>query len=579
MRRIILSIPPDYDRNFPPLGTPALAAFLEDNGVGCAQIDLNIGYRDFLAKGLNVPGGTAPAAWNFLLHAALNKFFTENCSGRYYSQMLERDNASELPRLPYDNNTNSSFHFCERLLSSEYLWRYLEDDTENTFLRFYKEIDIAALVKAGKTRLFCISVTSPTQALASLTLGLLLKKTFPDIHVNIGGQWATLFRRQILERKDLFRCFDSIIAFEGESALLGLARAVESGRDVPDMRNIFTRDFAVSAVERPAEEDMDLLPCPNFLGLPLEKYDGSADGDVSLTYETSRGCYWSKCAYCVDLPLPKPSYRAKDPRLVARDVETLIRRHSATYLLFGDPGLSPRQMIGISRAILSSGARIRWWTMARLDPGFTPEVFGLAKKAGLSQVNFGFESSNDHVCDLLDKGNRRERSSRVIKDCAGAGISVDLQTMLALPGEKFEDALDTVDFLVAHKKYISHVTFNTYYLTPFNHVYNDPARYGIEYDKELALPFAFFIPFRNAKGMDPARAELVEKICYSLFARARRMGEEPTVSGRTPSEHTAEFTMNGRSTSLRYIHNGPTDEYVVQDDEEGAIDAGIAQAA
>jgi hypothetical protein len=48
--KTLLAIPPDYDHNFPPLGTPALSAFLKNKGMPCAQVDLNMGYRDFLAQ-------------------------------------------------------------------------------------------------------------------------------------------------------------------------------------------------------------------------------------------------------------------------------------------------------------------------------------------------------------------------------------------------------------------------------------------------------------------------------------------------------------------------------------------------
>jgi radical SAM superfamily enzyme YgiQ (UPF0313 family) len=503
--KTLLSIPPDYDHNFPPLGTPALSAYLKKNGMACAQTDLNIAYRGFIP----------------------DNFFSDKLEGRCYSAFLPRDESSRSGQLPYGNHTNSSFYFCERLLSSEYLWRYLEDRDENTFYKFYETSGILDRLKKDDIGLFGISVISPTQAIASLTLGLLIKKHLPHIHVTIGGQWVTLYRDAILEKKELFRCFDSMIVFEGESALLELARRLETKRDISSIPNVIEgfrkKTVSVPIFRATSDEDMNSLPCPNFDGLPLREYNGCNDGRISLTYETSRGCYWSKCAYCVDLPLPKPSYRRKDPKLVAKDMRQLKERYGAKYLLFGDPGLSPRQMREISEEILKDGVEMEWWTMARLDPGFDRKLFELAHKAGLRQVNFGFESANDRVCKLLDKGNYRDRSSRIIKDCALSGIKVDLQTMIGLPDENFQDGLDTVDFLVSHKEFIDNTTFNTYYLTPFNFVHQNPEKYGIEYDKDKSLPFGFFIPFKNKRGMDKDQAELLQKIYHSMVsAKTRR---------------------------------------------------------
>jgi radical SAM superfamily enzyme YgiQ (UPF0313 family) len=557
MFKVLLCIPPDYDRNYPPLGTPALNAFLKKNDVSCSQTDLNLGYRDFLARSVSSASGLTLEEQRFFLEPLLKKYFNENLQGRYYSSLLPGANNEASSYLPYGNNTNSSFYFSEQLLSSGHLWRYLEDKEENTFYRFYESSGICDRLEKERISLLGISVISPTQAIASLTLGLLIKKRFPRIHVTIGGQWVTLYRDAILEKKELFRCFDSMIVFEGESALCALVRRLEAGQEISSIPNVIVQSAVAGAGLSSREEDMDLLPCPDFDGLPIREYDGSRDGEISLTFETSRGCYWSKCAYCVDLPLPKPSYRRKGPALAVNDMQELRKRYGAGYLLFGDPGLSPRQMLELSQEILKKRLDIGWWTMARLDPGFNRKLFDLARRAGLRQVNFGFESANDRVCGLLDKGNMKARSSRIIKDCAAAGIKVDLQTMLGLPGEKFEDGLETIDFLVSHKDSIAHTTFNTYYLTPFNYVHQDPVKYGIDYDRRPDMPFRFFIPFRNMNGMGKEEAALLEKIYRSLMGRS---GTAEKAACRL-TDGQVELALNGETCSLRYRRDAAAESY------------------
>jgi anaerobic magnesium-protoporphyrin IX monomethyl ester cyclase len=572
MFKTILCIPPDYDHNYPPLGTPALSAFLKKNGFACSQVDLNLGYRDFLASHVSGPIPVGREERLFFLKPLLEKFFSHNLKKKYYSDFLPGGDDGLFPRLPYGNNTNSSFYFCERLLSSEYLWQYLEDKDENTFYQFYRDWGIVSSLAEGHIDLLGISVISPTQAIAGLTLGLLVKKALPRIHVNIGGQWPTLYREAILRKRELFRCFDSVVVFEGEHALCELAKRLAGGRSIYSIPNVVTVDTVSGGAVTGKEEKMDLLPCPDFDGLVLKDYDGSKDGQISLTFETSRGCYWSKCAYCVDLPLPKPAYRAKSAELVVNDMKELKKRYNAQYLLFGDPGLSPRQMREISLKMTEESIEMEWWTMARLDPGFNREVFDRAHAAGLRQVNFGFESASDRICRLMDKGNQRERSSRIIRDCAQAGIKVDLQTMVGLPGESFEDGMETIDFLVSHKEFISSVTFNTYYLTPANYVYLDPAKYGIEYENRTELPFAFFIPFKNKNGMGTDWAYQLEKMYHSLVNKniISAAEEIPGLPGHV-SEGYVEFSLNGELCRLRYRHDAQTDLYTfIQDKDEGA---------
>ncbi len=568
MFKTILCIPPDYDHNYPPLGTPTLAAFLKKKGVACSQIDLNLGYRDFLACHVSGASALGREEQVFFLEPLLKKFFNQRLKGRYYSAFLPRAGDGIFPHLPYSNNTNSSFYFCERLLSSGHLWPYLEDKNENTFYQFYRDIGIISIIEKENIELLGISVISPTQAIASLTLGLYVKKKLPHVHVAIGGQWPTLYREAILQKRELFRCFDSVIVFEGESALYELIKRLEGKAGISAIPNVITGDIVSGPSLARREEDMDELPCPDFDGLVLRDYDGSKGGQISLTFETSRGCYWSKCAYCVDLPLPKPTYRTKSAALVVNDMRALKQRYGAGYLLFGDPGLSPRQMREISRKMIDEHVEMEWWTMARLDPGFDRGLFDLAHAAGLQQVNFGFESASDRISSLLDKGNQRDRSSRIIRECAQAGIKVDLQTMLGLPGESFEDGLETIDFLVSHKEFISSVTFNTYYLTPGNYVHLNPAKYGIEYKKNLQLPFGFFIPFKNKNGLDMEQAYLLEKMYYSLMKK--NSNNRPDIISRLPpqsGEGYVEFALLGEFCRIRYQYDALTDTYAFLDDE------------
>jgi anaerobic magnesium-protoporphyrin IX monomethyl ester cyclase len=519
--KILLCIPPQYDYHFPPLGTPAILSFLKSKGIDAAQTDLNISYRDFLTNKIS-GAELKPADKKDLFAPLLKLFFQRKLKRRYYSNCLPRVSDQVSPDLPYNNNTNSSFYFTERLLSSRYLFRYLADEKENTFYQFYQNRGITDRFKKEHVSVLGISVISPTQAVAALTLGLLVKKVLPHIHVTLGGQWVTLFRDELRKRDDLFACFDSLVVFEGEEPLYELVKALTAAKavatDLPVLTNVITARNRHPPLN-PKGHDFKGAACPDFSGLPLKKYSGYHKG-AALTYETSRGCYWGKCAYCVDLPLPKPAYRTKRAAIVAQEIKELIRRYNAHYLLMGDPGMAPRQMMEISRKLIRQKVKIRWWTMARLDPGFNKKIFTVARRAGLEKINFGFESANDIVCAGVHKGNLNAVSQRVIRDCAESGIQADLQTMLGLPHESHQQAFDTVDFLLRNKRDIAATTFNVFYLTPGNHVYYNPGRYGILYDKRRVLPFQFFIPFKNPKGMTPRQAQSLVRVYYQLLARS-----------------------------------------------------------
>ncbi len=529
MAHVFLVIPPDYDHYFPPLGTPVLAAYLKERGHAVRQWDMNISYRDFLASRILAPALTRSEK-NALVPSVKKSFFAERLKDRYYAPLLKIPDRAGLPYLPYDNLSNSSFHFTERLLSSPFLGRYLSDDGNNTFLQSYRWCGFLEEIKKEKPSFLGISVTSPSQAIAALTLGLWTKSHYPKVRVILGGQWVSLYRGALARDRRLARCFDKLVFFEGETPL---------GRFVAGSR--------VAAGSR-REEDLDTLPCPDFDGLPLSDYIGIASASRALPYETSRGCYWSRCAYCVDLPLPRPSYRRRDPRRVVRDLKRLQKRYGADYFMLSDPGLSPRQMGEISGEILKQRFKTRWWCMARLDPGFTGGLFRRAAAAGLEQINFGFESASDRVCARLHKGNLAQRSEKIIRACKEAGIKVGMQTILGLPGETEEEAWETVAFLLRNKKYIDESIFNIYYLTPSCEVYLHPERYGIRFRPDSRYPFRFFHPFKNVEGMTQEKAFGFEKIHRMLFDKEN---ESKTAMPAAPRGRL-HFSLSGEALSMDY---------------------------
>ena len=93
--------------------------------------------------------------------------------------------------------------------------------------------------------------------------------------------------------------------------------------------------------------------------------------------------------------------------------------------------------------------------------------------------------------------------------------------MIGLPGESYDEGLDTVEFLIANRKYISAVSFNVYYLTPANRIFDDPHAWGVRCRKSRKLPFRFFYPFVNERGMSTREASLLQELYETLLSKAR----------------------------------------------------------
>jgi radical SAM superfamily enzyme YgiQ (UPF0313 family) len=507
-----LFIPPAYDRSYPPLGTATLVGFLISKGVKASQEDLNVLYFDYIKK-------------NKLERILTPEFREEKIRRKvYYYKILQYKGAFESLSYWFENNPGSSFAFTERLLSSKVLFRYIVDDKENSFVNFFHK-EVLPKIRKENYPIIGFSITSPSQVVASFTFGYFIKKYFPRIKIVIGGQWASFYREELQKRADFDNFYDTIIYFEGETPLYNLIDSIEHNKPLSEVPNLIYRDNGRWRYSNSvSDEDMDKLPPPDFDGLPLEKYLGS-NKDMSLTFETSRGCYWNRCIFCIDLPFPKPRYREKSPDLVLRDIKGLIKKYKANHLIISNATFSPWQMREVSKRILKERIKISWWTMARFDEEFDRETLELAKQAGCSMIGFGLESMNQRVLDFLDKGTEVDIIKRIIKDAGELKIGMYFQAMIGLPSETSEEAMDTVGFLLRNRDAIERdATFNIYYLIPKNRVFLNPEKFGIKMMKSQRLPFRYFYPFEHITGnIDRKKASKI----ISLYQNAvRKIREE-----------------------------------------------------
>jgi radical SAM superfamily enzyme YgiQ (UPF0313 family) len=516
---IRLFIPPAYETDFPPLGTPALLAFLRSRGVAAFQSDLNISFDDYLKRRK--------------LERIRTPEWREEKIGKkvYYHKILQHRGAFSSFSYGFENVPGSSFAFAERLLSSKLLVRYIRDAEENPYVNFFRS-EILPTLKDRDSALIGFSITAPSQVVAALTFGYFIKKLFPRKKIVVGGQWVSLFREALQRRPRFHLFFDYLIFFEGETPLFRLIDALRNRRSLAEVPNLMYRQGGRwTYSRRRSDEAMDGLPPPDFDGLPLEKYAGEGTG-TALTLETSRGCYWSKCTFCVDLPLPRPRYRERSPDLVLGDIRQLIDKYGVRHLRISSATVSPWQMRELSRRIIREKIDISFWAWGRLDEGFDHETLALAKKAGCATLGFGLESFNQRVLHFIRKGTKTDTIRRIREDAADVGLPIYFQAMIGLPSETREEAWDTIGFLATGPGGEPRApSFNIYYLTPKNRVFLNPMKYGIRLISGRKLPFRFFHPFEHVRGNVGFRTAQRLISAYSNLLTHKRSGSPLEPSG------------------------------------------------
>ncbi|MDQ1350815.1 MAG: hypothetical protein QG657_1117 [Acidobacteriota bacterium] len=405
----------------------------------------------------------------------------------------------------------SAAHFPTRLDAAMYTTPFFlssrADITEqfdkdtNPFIEYYEQ-KLLPLVTAQKPDLVGISVTYPGQVLQMFAAAHLIKKTFPGIHICAGGAFLCrlVLNMPRKKMKILFEFLDSIILYEGETALYQLIlhlKDLKAAADqpsahtssspgrrpaVPSLPNVIYYDRPNYEIIFPPkeilEENPDELPPPDYDGFPLDRY---LSPGIVLPYAPTRGCYWNKCAFCHYGATKEGTarYRERSIEKVITDMEFLAAQYNVNHFAFAINVMSPVMALQIADEIIKRKLPFRWNTEIKIEKQFTRENCLQLKQGGCLSVAVGLESGCQRILDLIEKGCDPNTAKEVIKNFSTAGIGVQVMTFLGFPTETTPEAMDTIEFIAGNKEHILLFTMGDFELLPGSRVFKNPRAYGI----------------------------------------------------------------------------------------------------
>ena len=232
---------------------------------------------------------------------------------------------------------------------------------------------------------------------------------------------------------------DAVIAGEYEDALVAW---VDGGRvDTPVQLG--------SPRPRPAETPpaRELLP-------PLERYVRLAIDDelrVVGSIEASRGCA-HRCRHCPVPVVYDGRVRVADEASVLNDVAQLVAA-GAQHLTFGDPDFlnAPSHSMRIVRAVHARFAGLTFDCTVKVEhvlahADLLPEL----SDAGCLFVVSAFESMNDDLLRLLDKGHTARDASCAVSLLRAHGMDVRPSFLPFTPWTTRADVAAILDFVAEH---------------------------------------------------------------------------------------------------------------------------------
>jgi radical SAM superfamily enzyme YgiQ (UPF0313 family) len=386
---------------------------------------------------------------------------------------------------------------------SKEVFACLDDEQVNVYRDVCNQLVLPSVAKE-KPDVVGISIGTQMQLLAGLTFCKMIKETFPQVHVVVGGNVITRLQEELPKHERFFtQVFDSAILYEGEHALLWLIEALNGRRDLASVPNLMYRDANghVQVNKEIYTEKTTALPLPDFDGFPLDHYFVP---ERIIPYLATRGCYWGRCTFCDHGQGYFDQYRGMTAQLVVEQVKALRDKYQCRHFLFSDESYPPALFKKVSQLLVDQHVGIKWTTLIRFEETLQDQaIWDLAARAGCCTLYYGMESANERVLNLMDKHAKKSVIQNNLHQAAKAGIWNHVMAFYGFPGETREEALETRQFVLDNQPVIHSVEL--FYFVAYRHtpMVRNPDKFGITIHKqeEYDLPLDYYYTLNEPVGI------------------------------------------------------------------------------
>lgn len=423
MQNILLLYPPCAKICEPPAGIAYLAGALRQPKISYTKLDLNIECSlAIMGKKIDRQDTWSKrASKNYENHLqALKKTGTYQNISKYKRAVNDLNHLMQI-NTPETTELSLS-NYEEQALSpvdSKDLLHAYEHPEENIFSPFFSKRLDQLFLENGYSHLG-LSICYLSQALPAFAIAGYVKEHWPETKIIMGGGLITSWCRSSQWQDQFSHCYDMLISGPGECEL----------------------------VEKLGKQSGKPPFLPDYSGLADNSY--LAPGFI-LPFTTSTGCPWNRCAFC-----PERAEKSQYSQLGQQDIRShltrLVQQYHPSLIHFLDNSLSTATMKGL----IDQPPKADWYGFTRVskhlaEPSFCQQL----KQSGCTMLKLGIESGSQQVLDQMEKGTELATISKALRAISGAGIATYVYLLFGTPGEDYDQARKTLEFVVEHADCIS----------------------------------------------------------------------------------------------------------------------------
>jgi radical SAM superfamily enzyme YgiQ (UPF0313 family) len=239
---------------------------------------------------------------------------------------------------------------------------------------------------------------------------------------------------------------DYAVAGDGERASVALISALTAGKAVEAMPGLVREKNGTVVFTPPGEDaDLDSLPQPSLhRWIDLARYQRNG---ATVPIQTKRGCVY-KCIYCTYRNVEGWGYRARDPELVADEIQELKTKAGIHHFDFVDSTFNspPGHALQVCEAIIRRKLRVQLDTTNFTPAAASAELLGAMKRAGFRSLGITAESASNSVLERLEKGFNAAKVREVAERVESHGIKTLWIFLVGGPGETRHTLEETLHF-------------------------------------------------------------------------------------------------------------------------------------
>lgn len=325
-----------------------------------------------------------------------------------------------------------------------------------------------------------------------------IKKLSPRTFISVGGPTAIGWRQRCLNECPELDC---VHTGEGEPSASAVLEHLEGKRTLASIPGIIYRDEDRQIRINPDGtqlKHLDTIAFPaRHLLEDVRKYRpilSSFRKQPVFTIFSSRGCT-HRCLFCFQAEKSR-GVRFRSAINVVDEIEQSIERLGAKEFKFLDDlfTINHPRVFEICKEIKRRRLDFPWFVSGRVDT-VNKKLLGTMREAGCYGILFGVESGVQKNLDSLKKGQTVDQIRRAVRDAKAVGMKINTPFIFGIPGETFEEGLETIKFALELNGDIAN--FHTLAPYPGTELYDHIEEYGVmsENVEDYTFEAAGFVPF------------------------------------------------------------------------------------